>query len=67
MEETLSHYDENAWEMLDPELVKVAEQEEMERFRKMGVYHHVPRHEAERDHIGKFVKVKWVRTKRDYY
>ena len=61
MEETLRHFDEDTWEELDPELVKVAEQDEMERFRKMGVYH-VPRHEAERDPMGKFGKVKWVRT-----
>ena len=30
----------------------------------MGVYENVSRAEAEKDEAGKFVKVKWVRTKK---
>ena len=30
----------------------------------MGVYKYVRRAEAEKDETGKFVKVKWVRTKK---
>ena len=55
-------YDENTWEKLDANLVKAGEEEEMSRFRKMGVYNHVSRTEAENDPEGNFVKVKWVRT-----
>ena len=54
-------YDEVTWEKLDPSLVKAAEEEEMARFAKMGVYKHVSRTEAEKDPTGKFVKVKWIR------
>ena len=53
--------DEVTWEKLDSKLVKAAEEEEMARFTKMGVYKHVSRQEAEKDLEGKFVKVKWVR------
>ena len=40
------------------------EKDEFERFCKMGVYEYVSRAEAEKDETGKFVKVKWVRTKK---
>ena len=59
-----SHYDENSWEELDPKQVLKGEQEEYERFCKMGVYEYVNRAEAENDDNGKFVKVKWVRVKK---
>ena len=59
-----SYYDENSWEELDPKLVEKGEQEEYERFCKMGVYEYVSREEAEKDDMGKFVKVKWVRVKK---
>ena len=57
-----SYYDENSWEELDPKQVLKGEQEEYERFCKMGVYDYVSRAEAENDGTGKFVKVKWVRV-----
>ena len=59
-----SYYDENTWEELDPKLVAKGEQDEYERFCKMGVYEYASRAEAENDTMGKFVKVKWVRTKK---
>ena len=59
-----SYFDENTWEELDPKLVAKGEQEEYERFCKMGVYEYASREEAENDSMGKFVKVKWVRTKK---
>ena len=59
-----SYYDENSWEELDPKQVWKGEQEEYERFCKMGVYEYVSRAEAENDDTGKFVKVKWVRVKK---
>ena len=57
-----AYYDENTWEELDPTGVAAGERDELERFRKMGVYDYVTRREAERDAEGKFVKVKWVRV-----
>ena len=59
-----AYYDENTWEELDPKQVEKGEKDEFERFCKMGVYEYVSRAEAERDETGKFVKVKWVRTKK---
>ena len=59
-----SYFDENTWEELDPKLVAKGEQDEYERFCKMGVYEYASREEAENDTMGKFVKVKWVRTKK---
>ena len=56
-----SYYDENTGEILDPNLVKESEQEEMNRFKKMKVYTYVTRREAEQDPRGVLVKVKWVR------
>ena len=55
------YYDENTGEILDPNLVKESEQEEMNRFKKMKVYTYVTRREAEQDPRGVLVKVKWVR------
>ena len=55
------YYDETTWEPLDSKLVREAEREEMERFRKMCVYRYVDRTMALNDLNGKFVKVKWVR------
>ena len=34
----ITYYDENTWEELDPEKVIAAEQDELLRFKKMGVY-----------------------------
>ena len=59
-----SYFDENTWEELDPKQVAKGEQDEYERFCKMGVYAYASREEAENDTMGKFVKVKWVRTKK---
>ena len=53
-------FDENSWEPLDNNLVKVGEKEEMDRFKKMGVYRYVDRRVALNDPDGNFVKVKWV-------
>ena len=59
-----AYYDENTWEELDSKQVEKGEKDEFERFSKMGVYECVSRAEAEKDETGKFVKVKWVRTKK---
>ena len=59
-----SYFDENTWEELDPVLVHKGERDEYERFCKMGVYEYCSRRVAEHDAEGKFVKVKWVRTKK---
>ena len=61
-ETDMAYYDENTWEELDGELVKAAEQDEMRRFQKMGVYTYTSREAAEKDAGGKFVRVKWVRV-----
>ena len=61
MEVGMEYYDENTWEPLDTKLVAMGEKDEMERFKKMGVYTYASRAEAESDENGKFVKVKWVR------
>ena len=45
-------YDENTWEALDPQLVHLAEQEEMHRFHKQQVYSYRPRWEAIQDKRG---------------
>ena len=55
------YLDENSWGPLDPALVRQGEQEEMERFHKMGVYDYCSRQDALQYHEGKFIKVKWVR------
>ena len=59
-------YDENTWEELDPKQLEKGEKDEFERFCKIGVYEYVSRAEAEKDETGKFVKVKWVRTKKEH-
>ena len=59
-----AYFDENTWEELDPKQVQKGEQEEYDRFCKMGVYEYVSREQAENDEDGKFVKVKWVRIKK---
>ena len=55
------NYDEQIWEQLDLVLVHKGEQDEMRRFREMGVYSYVDRETAYQDKDGVFVKVKWVR------
>jgi len=55
------YFDENCSEALDPELVRQGEAEEMDRFKKQGVYVYRSREQAANDKEGKFVKVKWVR------
>ena len=46
---------------LDPQLVASGEKDELDRFRKMGVYSYVPREQAEQDMEGTFVRTKWAR------
>ena len=46
---------------LDPQLVASGEKDELDRFRKMGVYSYVPKEHAEQDMEGTFVRTKWVR------
>ena len=58
----MKYFDENTWEELDPERVAEGERAELERFKKMGVYGYEMRAVAMNDELGKFVKVKWVRT-----
>jgi len=55
------YFDENSWEALDPGLVRQGEADEMDRFKKQGVYEYRSRAEAQADKEGNFVKVKWVR------
>ena len=55
------YYDEQTWEQLDLVLVQRGEQDEMRRFREMGVYSYVDRETAYQDKDGVFVKAKWVR------
>ena len=58
------YYDENSWDALDSEQVRLGEIDEMERFRRHDVYGYTSRWEAKSDKEGKFIKVKWVRTKK---
>ena len=58
----MKSFDENTWEELDPERVAEGERTELERFKKMGVYDFETRAVAMNVELGKFVKVKWVRT-----
>lgn len=46
---------------MDPKLVEKGEREELKSFKKVGVWDHVSRDEAENDQEGNVVKVKWVR------
>ena len=43
-------------------MVREAEDEEVQRFKKMGVYDYVDRQTAHQDGEVIFVKVKWVRV-----
>ena len=47
---------------MDPEMVKKAKQEELDRFARMNVYEAVPRKTMERDADAKMVSVRWVVT-----
>ena len=58
----MKYFDENTWEELDPERVAEGQRAELVRFKKMGVYDYETRAVAMNDELGKFVKVKWVRT-----
>ena len=59
-----AYFDEITWEPLNSKDVQKGEREEYERFCKMGVYEYMDRKLAQQDQEGKFVKVKWVRTKK---
>ncbi len=61
MESSLGRYNESTGEILDENLVKIGEQEEMARFPKMGAYSHVCREDSLKDDERKFGKVKWAR------
>ena len=65
LKQTMADYAYYTWEELDPNQVEKGDKDEFERFCKMGVYEYVSRAEAEKDETGKFVKVKWVRTKKE--
>jgi len=56
------YYDENSWEPLDPKLVRLAEDEEMNRFQRQDVYEYVRREVALQEKDAKFIKVRWVRV-----
>lgn len=56
--------DEQPRRRLYPTLVELGEKAELERFKKMGVYQHMPRDVARREARGNIVKVKWVRVKK---
>ena len=53
-------YDTNTREALDPNLVKKGKDEEMMRFKEMGVYRYVIREEAHEDPNGVIIDVRWV-------
>ena len=55
------YWDEVTGLPLDPQLVASGKKDELDRFRKMGVYSYVPREQAEQDMEGTFVRTKWVR------
>ena len=55
---------EYTWELLDSKVGQKGEQEEYDRFVKMAVYEYCSRKTALDDADGKFVKVKWVRTRK---
>lgn len=60
-------FDENTWEALDPKAVAAGEDEEMQRFERMGVYICVRRREAMRlaqQGVAKIVGARWVRTRK---
>ena len=58
----MTYHDENTGEVLDQRLVREGEEEELSRFKKMGVYGYVDRQDAVNDPEGVFVNVKWVRV-----
>ena len=58
----LWYHDEVTWESLPPDLVAAGEQQELARFKSMGVHSYVLREDAEKDADGVHVKTKWVRV-----
>ena len=58
----MNFYDETTGELFNQRLVREAEDEELLRFKKMGVYDYVGRQTAHQDGEGVFVKVRWVRV-----
>ena len=60
----MKYFEKNTWEELDPEKVSEGERAELETFKKVGVYDFETRAVVMNDELGKFVKVKWVRTKK---
>ena len=54
--------DETTGELFNQRLVREAEDAELQRFKKMGVYDYVGRQTAHQDGEGIFVKVRWVRV-----
>ena len=55
-----TEYDTITGEALDPKLVQAGKEEEMKRFKEMGVYAHVSEQEALDNPEGIMVDVRWV-------
>jgi hypothetical protein len=59
--DTFTFYDDNDGSELDPTLVAKGCEDEMKRFREMGVYEVVPRTAAKK---AKIIRTRWVRVKK---
>ena len=60
------YMDDTSGKELDPKKVREARQKEMQTFKEMGVYEHVPRWQAKLDTEGKIVGVRWVDVDKGY-
>ena len=58
----MNFYDETSGELFNQRLMRGAEDEELQSFKKMAVYDHMDRQTAHQDGEGIFVKVRWVRV-----
>ena len=58
----MNFYDETTGELFNQRLVREVEDEELQRFKKMGVCDYVDRQTAHQDGEGIFVKDRWVRV-----
>ena len=56
----MNFYDETTGELFNQRLVHEAEDEELQRFKKIGVFDYVDRQTAHQDGEGVFVKVRWA-------
>ena len=61
---SMNFYDGTSGELFNQRLMRGAEDEELQRFKKMAVYDSMDRQTAHQDGEGIFVKVRWVRVKK---